>query len=528
MSLSIRIPLCLILVVALASCTVIGPAGPGDPDDPAGPHVAVSTNALGFSSGEDERAITLTNSGSASVTWRAEDSAAWLTVAPSTGTLAPGAATVSVRVARVGMTPGTYSSLVRILVGDVALDVAVTAEVDARPIASLGPGTIDIAAQQSSAQAVLSNTGNSPLTWSLTGPEWIAVAPSSGIIAGGSTESITLTPNRADLLPGTHQAAIELSSDGGASTLAVRVEVSGSGPGGSVSLSGRIVDQFTGSGLSGLTVRYDNATATTDATGRFSVTGNPTTSLRNLTISGSAVHTRSTLSRTTDGNWQAIPATFDMDAFNDVAREYEPRTIRWTRNPNVYIDTRHVGPDQGAQMATWVNEVRSAVEGYISDWSGGTVRAASVTVGASPPPEDGPDYWIVIRFDDDPSHYTGSSTVGNAGTSWSFGREILYSTIKLRFSLISGPSNAWQRVGVVGHELGHALGMGHMDGGTASIMTPRISTSSLSSFDARTGAIVYSRSPGNTAPDNDSATFFLGGLAPAGVAAGENRWICDL
>ena len=57
-------------------------------------------------------------------------------------------------------------------------------------------------------------------------------------------------------------------------------------------------------------------------------------------------------------------------------------------------------------------------------------------------------------------------------------------------------------------------------------MTPRITLTSLSSFDSQAASIVYSRSPGNTAPDSDNQSFYLGGLAPA-VVSGENRWICD-
>lgn len=524
---SLRTPLSLALALACLSCTVIGPAAPGDPGDPQEARVTVSTHTLGFGSGEDQRSITLTNTGAASVAWRAENSASWLAAAPASGTLAPGSSSVSVRVARAGLSPGTYSGLVRILVGDVALDVAVTAEVDARPIASLGPATIDVTADQASAQAELFNTGNSPLTWSLQGPGWITISPGSGIIAVGASQPITLTPDRSGLVPGTHQADLLLTSDGGNSSMAMRVVVGMQDPGGSLALSGQVVNQFSGSGFAALSVRYGSVTTSTDGGGRFTVAGSPTTAQRSLTISGAGIHTRTTFSRSTEGRWSVIPATFDMSAFDDVARDYEPRTIRWLKNPNIYIDTRHVGPGQGPQLATWIAEVRGAVEGFVADWSDGTVRAASVTVGTSPPPEDGPDYWIVIRFDDDPSHYASPNTVGNAGTSWSFGREILYSQIRFRFSLISGQANASQRLAVLGHELGHAMGMGHMDGSTPSMMTPRVSLASLSTFDARTGSIVYSRSPGNTSPDNDSAAFFVGSLAPAGRPAGENRWVCD-
>jgi len=611
---------CLALTLGILSCARIGPAGI---ENATTPQLAVSATSLGFAPDQVERAITLTNRGSQPVAWSAAGTAAWLTVTPSSATAAPGATSIVVKVTRSGLAPGTHSGQVRITAADLVLDVEVTAEVDARPIASLDATALDLAAAQASATARLSNAGNAPLAWSMSGPAWVAIAPAAGTIPAGAAQTITLTPDRSTLPPGTHQANVTLTSDGGGSTLALRVEVAaparlrveptavgfgtagqtvnvtiandgglpltwtaapdqawlsvsraagtlapassvtvvltgsrqGLAPGThraglsvssnggaeaveatidvvqdpeppTAALSGMIVDQFTGRGIRDLTVRYGGATATTDEGGRFSVPGAPSSSLRSLTIAGSDIHARSTFARSSDSRWLAIPSWFDMSAFNDVARDYEPRTIRWLQRPNVYIDTRHVGPDAGPQLATWIAEARATVEGFIDDWSNGAIGAASVTVGSSPPPNETVG-WIIIRFDDDASHYTGATTVGNARTGWGSRREILYSTISLRFSIVPGTDLAWARTAILGHELGHALGMGHMEGFTPSIMTPRISLAALSTFDSGTGSIVYSRSPGNVNPDSDSEAFFVGGLAPAGVPSGENRWVCD-
>jgi hypothetical protein len=607
----------LLLSTALLSCSQVGPAGIDDSDGTT-PQLSLSTAALGFASAVGEHTITMTNGDSAPVAWSAGSSTPWLVVTPGSGTLAPGTTTLTVRVTRTQLGPGTYSGQVRVTASDLALVVEVTAEVDARPIASLDATSIDFDPDRISAEARLTNSGNAPLAWSLAGPAWIALSPAAGTIAPGSTQTITLTPDRSTLPAGTHQANLALTSDGGAATLAVRVEVAApallrvtpsvigfglvsqsstvtiandggrsltwtlssdrtwlqsarsSGtlaPGASetvavtgsrqglttgthtgslnvssnggtavvgatievsqtaVALAGQVVDQFTGAGIGGLTVRFNGTAATTDASGRFSVPGAPSGSLENLSITGSSVYTRNTFARSTDSQWLAIRSSFDMTAYNDVAREYAPWTIRWIRRPNVYIDTSHIGPDPGIQLQTWITEALTSVEGFITEWSSGTAGAASVTVGTSPPP-DGTTGWIIVRFDDDPSHYSGATTVGNANTGWNANREILYSTIRLRFSLVPGPVYASVRTAVLGHELGHALGMGHMEGSTPSIMTPRITLTSLSSFDSKAASIVYSRSPGNTAPDTDNETFYLGGLSPA-VVSGENRWICD-
>ena len=61
---------------------------------------------------------------------------------------------------------------------------------------------------------------------------------------------------------------------------------------------------------------------------------------------------------------------------------------------------------------------------------------------------------------------------------------------------------------------------------TSSLMKPVITVSDLTTFDRRTGDIVYSRSPGNSSPDTDNQSTFLGGLVPAGPPVGSYEWVC--
>jgi hypothetical protein len=284
-----------------------------------------------------------------------------------------------------------------------------------------------------------------------------------------------------------------------------------------------VVHQFTGAGLAGLTIQFEGATAVTDGGGRFSITGTPSSALKPLAIAGGSIHGRMTFARGSDSRWLAVPGSFDMNAFNDMAREYEPRTIRWLVSPAIYVDTRPQGFSGGAELNQWIQEVRNVAASFVSSWSNSAINAASVTVTSSPPP-DGTPGTIVIHFNEDPSRYGSAQTVGLASTGWTSRREILSATIWLRYSLVSG--QAWARTAVIGHELGHAFGMGHMDGATPSIMTPRVSTGALTSFDTQAGSIVYSRSPGNTAPDSDTASYYTGALAPAARPAGHFEWVC--
>ena len=212
-----------------------------------------------------------------------------------------------------------------------------------------------------------------------------------------------------------------------------------------------------------------------------------------------------------------------MSAFNDMAREFEPRTIRWMSNPSVYIDTRaHNFPGGGPVPPAWITEIENSVAGFITDWSDGEVSAASITTGTSPPAE-GSTGWLIIQFDEDPARYPSPSTVGLARTFWTGNRAITSGAIWLR---LEGISSSSVRVAVFGHELGHTFGMGHMDGSPASLMTPSISEPGLTTFDEQAGDFSYGRSPGNTNPDTDDASFFVGALVPAGDPVAFYEWVC--
>ncbi|HKY61515.1 MAG TPA: hypothetical protein VJP59_10945, partial [Gemmatimonadota bacterium] len=393
----------------------------------------------------------------------------------------------------------------------------------------------DLRTSTTSQTAGVMNTGGKPLTWSASGgASWATLSRNSGTVNGHTTQPVVVTVSRDGLTAGSYETRFTFSSNGGSGDLVVRMQVeSGSPPpgpapppppppDGSTALAGRIVDQFSGAGISGLTVSFAGETTTTDGSGDFAIPGDPSSSLRDLTIQGGSIHTRSTFARGSDDRWEVIPSSFAMQPFNDVAREYEPRTIRWIQNPKIYIDTTaHNFPGGGPVPQTWIDEAADVARDIVQDWSSGTI-SATVTVTGSPPSEGTPGA-IVIAFDEDPDRYAGPQAVGLARTFWSSTRAISSVQIWLRFG---GIADAGVRYAVLAHEIGHGMGMGHMNGSTSSLMQPVISTGDLTTFDRRTGDIVYSRSPGNSSPDTDNSSTFLGGLVPAGPPVGSYEWVC--
>ncbi|MCI0545425.1 MAG: hypothetical protein L0Z49_13445, partial [Actinobacteria bacterium] len=400
---------------------------------------------------------------------------------------------------------------------------------------TLSPSLLDLRTSTTSQTAGVMNTGGQPLTWSVSGgASWATLSRTSGSVNPHTTQPVVVTVSRDGLAEGSHETRFTFASNGGSKDLVVRLEVESSQPppppppppppGGSIALAGRIVDQFSGAGVSGLTVSFAGETTTTDGSGDFEIPGDPSSSLRDLGIQGGSIHSRQTFARASDDRWEVIASSFAIQPFNDVAREYEPRTIRWTQNPHVYIDTRaHNFPGGGPVPQAWIDEAEDVARDIVQEWSGGTLSAA-VTVTSSPPSEGTPGA-LVVAFDEDPNRYASPSAVGLARTFWSSSRAISSAQIWLRFNSIG---DAGVRYAVLAHEMGHGMGMGHMSGSTSSIMEPVISVGDLTTFDRRTGDIVYSRSPGNSSPDTDNLSTFLGDLVPAVLPVGSYEWVCDV
>ena len=269
----------------------------------------------------------------------------------------------------------------------------------------------------------------------------------------------------------------------------------------SVEIRGQVVDQVTGAPLDGIRVSGSGVSTWTGADGRFllQVPGGS-----HVTLSGTGYYERVASLAASAGRFALVPRTFDMAAFNDVARDHSAGTLRWIASPAVYVDVRpHAFAAGGAVPADWVEQVAALAPRFVSDWTGGALSARSVTVG-SDPPQPGTPGTIVILFDEDAARYPSASSAGTATPSRDGDGVIVSATVRLRFSGLTGASASISRQAVLGHELGHALGLAHMDGGTASMMAGIVRTPELTAFDRAAGALLYSRLPGTRADDRES------------------------
>ncbi len=504
------------------------PADPGpDPIPKAAgdPVASLSPSALAIAAGLDAGTLEVRNGGESPLEW-ALSGPEWVVLQPLAGTLAPGAAVqVGVTAIRTALAPGTHRGTLELQSNGGGKSATIEVEVAAPARIAASPGEIDLGADLSQATVALVNQGGMPLAWSARADvAWLSVSPATGTTAAGAGLVLSVKATRTGLSPGIHRAEVTIASNGGDAVVPVVLLIPD--PGGSVALSGRVVDQFSGAGMPGLTVRYDGGTAVTAADGGFTVFGPAPASPSGLTIEGGSIHRRVTFARAGAGEWPVLPATFDIAAFDDMGREYEPRTIRWITAPHVYFDVTPPVGIPGPEVDAWIAETRAVLGTFVTEWTDGRLPVASVTSGTRPPPEGTPGT-IVIRMSESPDDYPQSRTVGLARTFWSSDRAIYAGRILLRFSLVRGADLAWARRGVVGHELGHALGVGHMDLGRPSLMTPSISTSALTSFDRDVADVLYSRAPGTSHPDTEDLSFWRGALSPSSAPpAGSFEWVC--
>jgi hypothetical protein len=265
-------------------------------------------------------------------------------------------------------------------------------------------------------------------------------------------------------------------------------------------IRGRIVDQGSGVPIAGVRVSAGGTSTSTDGEGRFVLHAGGT----HVSLSATGYYDRVASLAGPAGSYTLVPRTFDMTAFNDVARDHSAGTLRWLAAPAVYVDVRaHAFATGGEVPAEWVEQAAALAPRFVSQWTGGVLSARSVTVGATPPAPGTPGT-LVILFDEDPARYPSASSAGTATPAYGRDGVIESATVRLRFSRLTGPAAAISRQAVLGHELGHALGLAHMDGATASMMAGIVRTPELTAFDRAAGALLYSRLPNTRADDRES------------------------
>jgi hypothetical protein len=282
-----------------------------------------------------------------------------------------------------------------------------------------------------------------------------------------------------------------------------------------------VTDAIRDEGLANVTVALDSTgTGTTDASGHFLIDAAAPNGSYRTTLSGGGIVTRQTTValRTSPLAFTAIPSSFDTGSFDKFARSLASGVlIRWAVPPVLVVESSLVESPSNQNVALDERIPSAEVERVISRLSqvlplltgsrfsgfAGVLRQNTPAGGEIPRYATGR---ITIVY------YTQrNGACGQAGPIVSLpSYEIRSSAVWLRYGCAT--SNDTTMV----HELGHALGYGHVDG-AVSVMR---STGGIdvTEFDRAAATIVFNRPAGNRAPDIDPEDFVLGSTSSRSAA----------
>jgi len=301
------------------------------------------------------------------------------------------------------------------------------------------------------------------------------------------------------------------------------------------SLTGRATDVFTGAGAAGVAIRVAGvADLAADANGSFALESEAPDGRYRVTVSGANVVERQTSLAFPGGTalLSLIPTSFNLRAFDEMVRQFGDVGVlkRWTQAPALVIetslldrdasidasgiphDTIVASADQQSEVA--INEIVGQLTRALPLLTGGQIAAFSrvsrqtTAAGEAVPFDTASNAITVVR-------YPGTGTC-RGFTSIAYAEDYSVVAARMLLQVCTGAL-----VGaVVSHELGHALGFGHVTG-TPSVMTATV-VGDVTEFDRQAATIAYVRPPGNRAPDADPDTFTVN-QSRRGSASGRVR-----
>ncbi|MBN2308223.1 MAG: VWA domain-containing protein [Candidatus Hydrogenedentes bacterium] len=170
--------------------------------EPLPPTLGVSPAELDFGETTLSLPFQVSNLGDGTLNWSAAADDAWiLGVSPTTGSVESDSPdTVTVTVARTGLTPGSYVGSVTVTNTDTSDTETVTVLMEVPgPSAELAvsPATLDFGTTTTQLNIVIGNTGTAALDWTLTDDmAWLAASATSGTLAPGAQTVVTATVTR--------------------------------------------------------------------------------------------------------------------------------------------------------------------------------------------------------------------------------------------------------------------------------------------------------------------------------------------
>ncbi|HEY6543005.1 MAG TPA: hypothetical protein VIZ18_18835, partial [Ktedonobacteraceae bacterium] len=197
-------------------------------------HLVLSASSVDLGSGDQAtnsaQTIVLSNAGGDEIDWQSAATQPWLLLSPPNGAIAPGQLMqVTLAADRSALKVGSYTASVVFTsnTGSVTLPVKLQVtplQPGHAPVMQVVPAALsfsgaDGGASPASQNVTISNPGVLPLQWSANsatndGTNWLSTLPQSGTVAKGGAQSITVSVNSSQLLPGVYYGSITFTSQG--------------------------------------------------------------------------------------------------------------------------------------------------------------------------------------------------------------------------------------------------------------------------------------------------------------------------
>jgi hypothetical protein len=297
----------------------------------------------------------------------------------------------------------------------------------------------------------------------------------------------------------------------------------------SAALTGTTRDAGSGAALAAVTVRIEGlGEVVSDATGRFQIGAPGPSQTRVVVVSSPLVVTRETrlVAPGPDASIALIPASYDLATFDQLFR-YGPTGLhRWTSTPALAIIERvlrFTNVADAEYVATSGTLADADVQSLLRDLVWGLPRVTGDTCGAFTSttrqmPAEGDRVQVRRNGAIVVARYEG---LQDATGYWGYGRwatdasgAVVSGIVMLdaRFDASSTGYTCSLRV----HELGHALGYGHVMARTSFMNASAVVLPT--EFDIGAARLAFQRPPGNRSPDVDPPPF------TANVNTGQVSW----
>lgn len=326
------------------------------------PTIGLSATTLSFSavqggSNPANKTISISNSGSGTLSWTATENANWLSLSPASGT---GAGTISVAVNTSGLSVGTVSTPITITASGATntpqtVTVSLTMTAAAIPPAiGVTPGSLTFTAQQGGGNPTpqslaIRNTGGGTLTWTVSNnAAWLSHSPTSGTGNG----VVTISPITGGLATGTYNGIVTLYA-AGSSTVNVPITFTITAPAAQPTIGMSPTSLAFNATAGGNNPSTQNILITNTGTGTLTWTVTDNANWLTATQSGNSVVASINITGLAAGNYSGVITVSASGATNT------PQTV-----PVTLTVAAAPQPTTGSVTLSWSANSESDLAGY--------------------------------------------------------------------------------------------------------------------------------------------------------------------